>query len=96
MRPVDDPIVASGDLVLFALPSQLGGDGGNVTLVLLNGNGTPVPGVQLTGTCTAGAGLTSVDPGDQCFRQGDRRHQREPEHPQCTGHLKLHVLRTGR
>ncbi len=50
------PIVASGDLVLFATPSQLGGDGGLVTLTLLNGNGTPVPGAQLTGTCT-NAGL---------------------------------------
>jgi hypothetical protein len=61
-QSTDDPIVASGDVVLFALPSQLGGDGGTVTLVLLNGNGTPVPGVQLGGTCTAGAGLTSVIP----------------------------------
>ena len=60
--PVDDPIVASGDLVLFAIPSQLGGTGGQVTLTLLNGNGTPVPGVQLTGQCTAGAGLASVIP----------------------------------
>ncbi len=61
-QTTDDPIVASGDLVLFAIPSQLGGDGGTVTLVLLNGNGTPVQGVQLTGTCEAGAGLTSVIP----------------------------------
>ncbi len=59
---VDDPIVASGDLVLFAIPSQLGGDGGTVTLVLLNGNGTPVPGVQLSGQCQAGAGLNSAIP----------------------------------
>jgi hypothetical protein len=55
--PAVVPIVASGDLVLFAVPTQLGGDGGLVTLTLLNGNGTPVAGAQLTGTCTnAGIG----------------------------------------
>lgn len=52
------PIVASGNLILLAKPSQLGGTGGLVTLTLLNGNGTPVPGAQLTGTCT-NAGIVS-------------------------------------
>jgi hypothetical protein len=53
-------ITASGSLILLASPSALGGTGGNVTLTLLNSNGTPVPGVQLTGTCTgAGVGLAS-------------------------------------
>ena len=52
------PIVANGNLILLARPSQLGGSGGLVTLTLLNGNGTPVPGAQLTGTCT-NAGIVS-------------------------------------
>ncbi len=46
------PITASGNLVLLAFPSALGGAGGTVTLQLLTGNGVPVPGAQLTGTCT--------------------------------------------
>lgn len=58
------PITASGSLILLAKPSQLGGTGGIVTLTLLSGNGTPVPGVQLTGTCTnagiiTGPGVTN-------------------------------------
>ncbi len=54
------PITASGGLILLAKPSALGGTGGTVTLSLLNSNGTPVPGVQLTGTCTgATVGLAS-------------------------------------
>lgn len=58
------PITASGNLILLAKPSQLGGTGGIVTLTLLNGNGTPVPGAQLTGTCTnagiiTGPGVTN-------------------------------------
>jgi hypothetical protein len=52
------PITASGNLILLAKPSQLGGTGGTVTLTLLNGNGTPVPGAQLTGSCT-NAGISS-------------------------------------
>jgi hypothetical protein len=63
------PIVASGNLILIAKPSELGGDGGTVTLTLLNSNGTPVPGVQLVGTCTgdpsigitSGPGVTGAD-----------------------------------
>ena len=46
------PIVAGGNLILMASPSALGGSGGGVTLTLLSSNGLPVPGVQLTGTCT--------------------------------------------
>ena len=51
------PIVASGNLILLARPSSLPGSGGSVTLTLLNGNGTPVPGVQITGTCTGDASI---------------------------------------
>ena len=61
------PIVASGNLILLAVPSALGGSGGEVLLTLLNGNGTPVPGVQLVGSCTgatvglaAGPGVTNA------------------------------------
>lgn len=50
-------IVAAGSLVLLARPSSLGGEGGNVTLTLLNSNGTPVAGVQLVGTCTGDASI---------------------------------------
>jgi hypothetical protein len=54
------PIVASGNLILLANPSAFGaGDSGPVLLTLLTGNGTPVPGVQLTGTCTATGGTVS-------------------------------------
>jgi hypothetical protein len=54
------PITANGGLVLLAIPSQLGGNGGTVTLQLLSSNGTPVPGVQLTGTCTGDASIGIV------------------------------------
>jgi hypothetical protein len=65
------PITASGGLVLLANPSALGGAGGEVTLTLLNSNGTPVPGVQLTGTCTgAGVGFTFPPP-DRGVTRGD-------------------------
>ncbi|MDR3387325.1 MAG: hypothetical protein P4L92_09755 [Rudaea sp.] len=54
------PITAGGNLILLAIPSALGGNGGTVTLSLLSSNGTPVPGVQLTGTCTgATVGIAS-------------------------------------
>lgn len=55
------PITASGGLILLANPSALGAAGGDVKLTLLNSNGTPVPGVQLTGSCTGdpSIGITS-------------------------------------
>ena len=56
------PITASGNLILLASPSSFtNGLGGTVTLTLLNGNGTPVPGVQLVGSCTGdpSVGITS-------------------------------------
>jgi len=55
------PITASGGLILLANPSACGGTGCTVTLKLLNSNGTPVPGVQLTGTCSGdpSVGLSS-------------------------------------
>jgi hypothetical protein len=46
------PFVVSGDLILLAVPSILGGAGGDVTLQLLNSNGTPVPGIVITGSCS--------------------------------------------
>lgn len=55
------PITASGSLVLQASlgapvfsPQPQG-----LTLTLLDSHGTPVPGVQLSGTCTAGLTITS-------------------------------------
>ena len=57
------PITASGGLILLATPSALGGTGGSVTLQLLNSNGTPVPNVQLTGTCTGDASIGLSFPG---------------------------------
>src|SRR4029078_10000206 len=58
------PIVASGKLVLLAVPRKLGGGGGNVKLTLLTSDGTPVPGVQIVGTCTGDPSIgISVAPG---------------------------------
>jgi hypothetical protein len=54
------PITASGNLILQASPSSLGGSGGSVTLVLTDANGHPVPSAQISGTCTAGAGIAST------------------------------------
>lgn len=48
--------------VLFAIPSLLGGNGGRVTLRLLNPQGNPIPGIQIGGSCDEGAGL-STPPG---------------------------------
>jgi len=51
------PIVAAGNLLLIARPSSFSnGIGGAVTLTLLNGNGTPAPGVVIVGTCSVTAG----------------------------------------
>ncbi|TLY47386.1 MAG: hypothetical protein E6K53_16555 [Gammaproteobacteria bacterium] len=57
------PITASGGLILLANPSACGGTGcaGPVTLTLLNSNGTPVSGVQLTGTCTGDPSIGFTD-----------------------------------
>jgi hypothetical protein len=51
------PITVSGNLILLALPSSLGGGGGTVTLRLLTGNGAPVPGVQLVGSCSGDSSI---------------------------------------
>jgi hypothetical protein len=57
-------ITASGNLILTANPSLFNnGTGGVVTLTLLNSNGTPVPGVQLTGSCTASSGFMGITSG---------------------------------
>ena len=58
------PISASGSLVLQASPSSMGGTGGAVTLLLTDANGHPVPGAQISGTCTAGAGSGMLSPTD--------------------------------
>lgn len=50
------PITVSGNLVLQASPSSLGGTGGAVTLLLTDASGNPVPNAQLSAVCTAGAG----------------------------------------
>ena len=43
--------------ILQAFPSAFfGGNGGPVRLRLINGNGEPIPGVLITGTCTAAGG----------------------------------------
>jgi len=59
------PIVAAGDLVLIANPSAfVNGGGGKVTLTLLSGNGTPVPGVQIVGSCTGDPSIAiTIPPG---------------------------------
>ncbi len=54
------PITASGGLILLANPSACGGTGCTVTLTLLNSNGTPVSGVQLTGACTGDSSIGLV------------------------------------
>ncbi len=47
---------------LFAIPGTLGGNGGSVTLRLVDGTGAPIPNVQIAGKCDDKAGL-SVPPG---------------------------------
>jgi hypothetical protein len=43
--------------ILQAFPSSFfGGNGGPVRLRLINGNGEPIPGVLITGTCTGDGG----------------------------------------
>lgn len=53
--------------LLQAFPSSFfGGNGGPIRLRLLNGNGEPIPGVLITGTCTGNSGTQlqlSVPPG---------------------------------
>jgi hypothetical protein len=46
-------IVGAGGRVLIAEPSAFFGGGGDVTLTLLDGDGSPVQGVLITGSCTA-------------------------------------------
>jgi hypothetical protein len=54
-------IVGAGGRVLIAEPSAFFGGGGDVTLTLLDGDGSPVVGVLITGSCTAtGGGLASL------------------------------------
>ena len=52
----------SSSAQLFAIPSILGGNGGTVTLRLVDGMGVPIPNVQIGGKCDDKASL-SVPPG---------------------------------
>ncbi len=54
----DVKISPNGGLALIANPSGFYGGGGTVTLTLLDSSGQPVPGVLITGTCTASGGAT--------------------------------------
>ena len=47
-------------LILLAVPSKLGGSGGQVKLTLETSSGTPVPGVQIIGTCTGDVSIGIV------------------------------------
>lgn len=49
-------VAGANSPVLQAIPTQLGGQGGQVLLRLLDGNGNPIPGVQLVGSCTVAGG----------------------------------------
>lgn len=60
--PLEVPLTVSGGLVLQASPSSLGGSGGTVVLLLTDSGGNPVPGVQLSGECSAGAGISGLLP----------------------------------
>ncbi len=52
-----------GTLILTASPPSFLGGGGVTTLRLVDGGGNPVPGVQLTGTCTGSNGaIISTEP----------------------------------
>lgn len=55
LRAPVDIVVFAGNR-LFAIPSTLGGGGGFVVLRLVDVNGTPIPGVQVFGTCGAAGG----------------------------------------
>jgi hypothetical protein len=63
LAPKNVTIVASGSLILVATPSAFFSTGGVVTLKLVQPDGTPVPNVQLVGTCTGTGGATiSLNP----------------------------------
>ena len=58
------PIAVSGNLVLQASPSSLGGSGGGITLLLTDANGNPVANAQIGSTCTTGASVGLLPPTD--------------------------------
>jgi hypothetical protein len=62
-------IGAATGTALFAIPELLGGSGGRVTLRLLDGAGSPIPGIQISGKCAADAGI--VDPPGATNAQGE-------------------------
>lgn len=51
-----------GAAQLFAIPGILGGNGGTVTLRLVDGTGAPIANIQIAGKCDANAGLV-IPPG---------------------------------
>lgn len=62
----DAPVnIIIGSQILQAIPSSFrGGAGGRlITLRLLSANGTPVPGVQIVGTCQASGGTLAITSG---------------------------------
>ena len=63
LPPQNVAIVASGSLVLIATPSAFFSTGGVVSLKLVQPDGTPVPNVQIVGTCVGTGGATiSLNP----------------------------------
>jgi len=53
-----DVTIEVGTLILTATPPSLLGGGSVITLRLVDASGTPIPGVQLTGSCTSLGGAT--------------------------------------
>lgn len=51
-----------GKNVLQAVPSSLGGQGGTVTLLLTDASGAPIPNVQISASCGAGAAIGLISP----------------------------------
>lgn len=64
VEPLPIDIAVSGDLMLQVSPSTLGGGGGVVNLLLTDGNGNPVSGVQIVAECTIGASSSLIAPTD--------------------------------
>jgi hypothetical protein len=56
-------ISAATGIALFAIPGRLGGNGGTVTLRLLDAGGDPISGVQIAGSCPTGTAGITAPPG---------------------------------
>ncbi|HRQ63778.1 MAG TPA: hypothetical protein PKZ76_02745 [Xanthomonadaceae bacterium] len=55
--------IVVGQMILQATPSAFVGSGGTVTLRLITSDGSPVPGVQIVGSCTASGGTIGISSG---------------------------------